>query len=191
MRETRLFHMAVVFLVCTAMVLPARAAVTDLYDWVVNIDSTPPYIVSATALDTSNEGVGIQTGDTVTIVFSDSTNAFLLNSSNIDLVLPLDNGHSWLDSSNNLLDADWTMTNVENDTLVITLQATALYPPTVEVGDIVSTDEFSITDISGNPVVTTAEIKGSFADPMGPDTIYVKVNNSQYQVIVPYGTAEI
>jgi len=160
-------------------------------DWIVNIDSTPPYILSATALDTSNQGVGIQTGDTVTIVFSGSTNAFLINSANINSVLPLSNNHSWLDSSYNLLGADWKQTSVPNDTLVITLQSTAFFPPSVEIGDVVSTDESSISDIYGNPVVTTTIIKGSFADPMGPDTIYVRVNSQEYQVIVPYGTPEV
>ncbi|MBU1626599.1 hypothetical protein KKB18_04445, partial [bacterium] len=160
-------------------------------DWVVNIDSTPPSFVSANALDTSNQGLGIQTGDTVTIVFNGSTNAFAINSMNIDSVLPLSSSHSWLDSSFNLLDADWEQTSVPNDTLIITLQSTGLYPPTVAPGDTIYTNEASITDIYGNPVVSSIQIKGSFADPMGPDTIYIKVNNQEYEASVPYGTPEI
>ena len=83
MRETRLFHMAVVFLVCTAMVLPARAAVTDLYDWVVNIDGVvserslgDPMPLDDTAFDhTTNLGTLLSTvtgaGSHSVIVFFD------------------------------------------------------------------------------------------------------------------------
>jgi hypothetical protein len=160
-------------------------------DWIVNVDSTPPYIVSATALDTSGKGIGIQTGDTVTIVFSDTTNAPLINSINVNSILHLNNGHSWLDSSSNILNVEWVKTNSINDTLVLTLQATAAKPPSVAIGDIVSTDEHTITDLNANPVVTNAVIKGSFADPMGPDTKYIRVNNQEGKVIIPWGTPEI
>jgi hypothetical protein len=116
-------------------------------------------IESITAYDTRMRR-GIQAGDYVVIKFDGATNGAFIDASNIDSILTLNNGHSWLDGSGNIGSAVWSTTTYTNDTLTITLSTTG-GPPSVAVGNIVTPDG-TITDSSGNPILNKAVVEGSF-----------------------------
>jgi len=102
-------------------------------------------IETAVASNTSGEnpGTGIDTGDTVVITFSSPTNAFSINSGNIDTVLSLSGAHTWGSS----ITAVWSTTTNTDDTLTITLDSTS--SPTVAVGDTITIQSSTIV-VSGN-----------------------------------------
>jgi hypothetical protein len=116
---------------------------------------------SLTADDNSGGVPGIQAGDTVTIVFNAETNAPTIDASNIDTVLALNNGHSWLDGSGAIGSVVWSTTTETNDTLTITLSDTTNVP-TIEVGDSVALDETTIANKYGDPILGSGTIGGSF-----------------------------
>ena len=106
---------------------------------------------------------GLQSGDSFTILFSGATNgaACSITTANIDTILKLSNGHSWVCSGSSIT-AQWSSTYNTNDTLKITITSgTGGCVPTVEVGDRVSLDGTCILDGSGNPIILQTEIKGS------------------------------
>jgi hypothetical protein len=129
---------------------------------------TPPVMISAIAYDRGGND-GIEANDTIVIKFSGPTNGAVINSSNIDAVLSLNNGHSWLDGSGGIGNAEWTTLNYLFDTLIITLSNTN-GAPTVEPSDIITVNSGVITDLSGDVVNDTQVIGGTF-DPLPSGTV--------------------
>jgi len=132
-------------------------------------ETDPPIILSATAADDSGGGIGIQAGDTVTIIFNESTGAPVINAANIDTVLQLSSGHTWLDGTGSISNAYWTTTTYSNDTLVIVLSTNG-GAPTVAVGDTVTADGITISDIMGNACSDSTNITGTFGADINPPT---------------------
>jgi hypothetical protein len=83
-----------------------------------------------------------------------------VDASNIDTVLALNNGHSWLDGSGNIDSAVWSTRIYPNDTLTITLSVNN-GAPTVTVGDIITLDG-NIKDRGGKGIVGSVTIGGGF-----------------------------
>jgi hypothetical protein len=127
-------------------------------------------VKSITAYDPDEKERGIQAGDYVVIRFDGSTNAPFINNSNIDNVLKLNNGHTWLDGSGNIGSAEWSTTTYTNDTLTIILSDTGGVP-SVKTGDVVTLDGVTILDSENNPVSTSCVIKGSFWDEVLEDAV--------------------
>jgi hypothetical protein len=124
----------------------------------------------AVASDTSG-GPGLANSDTVTIYFSDSTNGPTIDETNINAVLALSGGHSWIDSNKGVatgqLTAVWSSVNGKMYnvlTITIFIANPALGDPTIAVGDSITFDLTTIKDttISGNPVRGKMTLKGSF-----------------------------
>lgn len=140
--------------------------VNSLISDFASTDGAGPAIISAVASDASAVFVGIDNDDTVTVTFSEATNQPVINAAGIDTVLPLNNGHSWLDVSGAITQAVW---NGTGDALVVTLSNNG-GEPTVAVGDTISTDGATITDgASTASVVPFSDITGTFsADTTGP-----------------------
>jgi hypothetical protein len=124
-------------------------------------DAAGPAVLSAVASDETNLIVGIDSDDTVTVTFSESTNQPVINAGNIDVVLALSGGHSWLDGAAAIGSAVWSTPSV----LVITLSDTTS-DPSVAVGDTITLDGATITDgTNGSAVVASPAISGSFTPP--------------------------
>ena len=118
---------------------------------------TAPTLVEASAENTGGTSAK-EAGDTVDLEFSEDTNKFAITEDNIDDLLSLNNGHSWLDGDGELGDVDW---NSDGDELTITLSdGTSL--PTVAVADTVTIDGDDIEDEDGNPFTGSVVIEGSF-----------------------------
>jgi hypothetical protein len=127
-----------------------------------NVDLSGPIPISAVASDNVNPVPGIDNDDQVMITFDEPTDKPIIDVSNIDAVLTLSGGHTWLDGFGVIGDAEW---NPVGDKLLINL-STNFGPPTVAVGDIITPDGVTIHDIWGNPCVTSVIITGSF-NPVG------------------------
>jgi len=130
-------------------------------------ETDPPRILSATASDASGGGIGIQPGYRVTIIFNETTGAPVINSANINTVLKLSSGHSWLDGSGSISNAYWTKTTYTNDTLVIILKTNG-GAPTVSVGDLITCDGITISDVLGNATSDSTNIGGTFGADITP-----------------------
>lgn len=120
------------------------------------------YAVDPTLTEASAENTGgtsaKEAGDSVELEFSEATNKFEITEDNIDDILDLNNGHSWLDGAGGIGDADW---NSDGDELTIELSGdTSL--PTVAVGDTITLDGGDIEDEDGNDFTGTVTITGSF-----------------------------
>jgi hypothetical protein len=120
-----------------------------------------PVILSAEASDNVNLIPGIDDDDFVVMTFDEPTNRAAVNALNINSVLALSGGHSWLDGFGDL---DTTYWNPLGDMLMIELSVN-LGPPTVAVGDTVTPDGTTITDEWGNRAVSSVIITGSFSPP--------------------------
>jgi|GEM_PF-456151 len=129
-------------------------------------EQDPPEAIVAAANDTSQGGAGIQTGDSVAIVFDETMTPTPVYASNIDTYLALSGGHTWLSGYNSLQSTEWQNGNTR---LVIVLNTNGGVP-TVAVGD---TIDFSadIADQYGNPVTGTIDITGSFDEYTEPPVI--------------------
>lgn len=115
----------------------------------------------------------LSNGDTVTIHFSNSTNAPVIDESNIDAALQLSGGHSWLDSNNSgSLSAEWSSTNNHTDnvlTITIASNNDSTGDPTLAVNDTIEFSAYndyilypySITDPFGNTVRGKVTLKGN------------------------------
>ncbi len=128
------------------------------------MDLTHPVIDSAIAYDGTNAQEGIDDDDYVILYFSEPTNKPALDNTNIDNVLSLSNGHSWLDGFGGTGHCEW---NPDGTQLFIDL-TTAISPPTVTVGDLITPDSLTIQDGAGNPCFSPVVLGGSF-DPSGID----------------------
>ncbi|MDD5223477.1 MAG: Ig-like domain-containing protein [bacterium] len=120
------------------------------------IDSTAPQALQATA---SGSGTASpDAGDTVTIGFSEPVLDPQITADNINSVMSLNQGHSWLDGAGKIGGA---VLNSDQTALVITLSAEGS-PPTVASGDTITFDGTTVTDRAGNPVAGSVVITGVF-----------------------------
>lgn len=137
---------------------PATSAVTTAS---LTADTGGPSLVSAVAKNTGGTG-SKEPGDGVDLTFSESTNKPVINSGNVNTVLPLSGGHSWLSSDGTLGGASW---NVAGTMLTLTLGATTTASSTlasVAVGDTASLAGATIADLAGNPASGAKIISGNF-----------------------------
>ncbi|MBN2406173.1 MAG: Ig-like domain-containing protein, partial [Elusimicrobia bacterium] len=127
-------------------------------------DGAAPAVISATGNDSSGGGPGIQTGDQVQLIFSESTNAPSITKSNINSVLAV-TGYTWLDGSGNIDSASWNPSNV----LTVTLSAYSGVP-TVTVGvTTITCNGLTIKDSHGNAAASSIVLGGNFgADSIPP-----------------------
>ncbi len=121
-------------------------------------DMTPPVIDSAVAFDGTNHQPGIDNDDYIILYFSEPTNKPVIDSSNIDNVLSLSSGHTWLDGAGNIGTCIW---NANGDQLQINL-TTNTSLPTIAVGDTITPDSSTITDVNGNPCSSPVILGGTF-----------------------------
>ena len=142
------------------------------------VDGCGPRIITAVASDGTNPAPEIDDDDFVTITFHERSNAPFLDASNINTVLQLFGGHSWLDGSGGLGNAQWNSTG---DTLVIFLSI-GDSPPTVAVGDTIFPDRITILDTLRNPSIRAGVITGSFG-PVGTKEDMDQSSNVSYKLL--------
>ncbi|MDH5718353.1 MAG: hypothetical protein OEZ22_12060, partial [Spirochaetia bacterium] len=130
----------------------------------INITSTlSPVVVSATVSD-GGGGVGIQGGDKITIVFSQSTNAYDVSIGGIASNLSILGGGTWEAISGSEITSaniQWVTTDYANDTLIITLPAgtSASIAPGADTISVVS----NVQSLTGTPVLSGPyNINGDF-----------------------------
>jgi hypothetical protein len=129
---------------------------SDVY--LIKIDIWGPVLLSAVADDGIIPFPGIDNDDYVLITFSEATNKPNIDASNINAILSLSGGHSWLDGFGAIGSAVW---NASGNQLTIDM-STIVGPPSVAVGDTITPDSVTITDLSGNEAFISAVITGSF-----------------------------
>jgi hypothetical protein len=122
-------------------------------------DAPGPTLIQAYASDGPTQGPGIDDDDYVVLNFNTETNIPPLDETNIDAVLPLSAGHTWLSGGGALNSAVWSADSMQ---LVVYLVTTG-GAPTVAVGDTVYPDSLTITDRWGIPCESPRVIEGSFA----------------------------
>jgi len=124
-------------------------------------DLLPPLIDSAIASDGGIPLPGIDDDDYIVLYFSKKTNMPLIDSRNIDRVLSLSGGHSWLDGFGTVEDGIWSE---DGASLVINL-TTFISPPTIAPGDTIYPDGKTITDVYGNACISPVILQGTFDPP--------------------------
>ncbi|TET32994.1 MAG: hypothetical protein E3J72_18195 [Planctomycetota bacterium] len=124
---------------------------------VSEIDAASPVIVEALALESPPGGNGPDNGDIVQITFTEKTNKFGITGADIDAVLPLSDDHVWTDNTGQITAAEWDDAGI---ILTVTFSDNS-GQATLASGDIISPDNASITDATGNPVISLAQITGS------------------------------
>ncbi|MFQ5906887.1 MAG: hypothetical protein ACE5JA_10015, partial [bacterium] len=156
---------SVTYLVTVAVMLDGDSVPGDdtLRKTVFVRDGTGPVPDSAFASDGSFARMGIDEDDYVLIHFNESTNKPVLDSSNIDTVLKLSSGHSWLDGVGNLLYSEWDSAGKQ---LSVFLAPLFGVPPTISVGDTIYPDGVTIQDVWGNACTKWVTLGGTF-DPTG------------------------
>ena len=141
-----------------------------------SIDTIPPSIDTAYATDGSNVVPGVDTDDSVIVIFSDSTNMPQIEPDNINLILKLSNGHSWLDNNQSVF-TEW----------VTPCELKVSWPglngePTVAVRDTIYPDTLTITDRWGNACFKPVVLTGSFGpSPIG-ETVSSKNEKGCFRV---------
>lgn len=138
----------------------------------ITADTTGPVLQSAIAKNTGGTGAK-EAGDSVDLTFSEATNKPTINSGNVNAVLALSDGHSWLDSTSALGGAAWDSAGM---VLTITLSNTATTStstlPTVVVGDTATVGGSAIMDLAGNSASGAQPITGDFGgQPSGGGTL--------------------
>ena len=128
-------------------------------------DGAAPSLLSAVAGDGINDLDDKDSDDTVVLTFSENTTEYEITGLNIDTVLALNNGHSWLAVESILVSTEWTSPSVLTVTLNITDGT-----PTVAVNDVI-TPSSSITDGTNAMGVDTESITGSFDDVTAPELL--------------------
>lgn len=134
----------------------------------ITADTAGPILTNAIAKNTGGTGAK-ESGDSVELWFSESTNKPAVNSGNVNAVLPLSSGHSWLSSDGILGSATW---NVEGTRLTLTLGATTTASSTVAtvaVGDTVTVSGATVKDLAGNSATGSKIIAGNFSGPPADD----------------------
>jgi photosystem II stability/assembly factor-like uncharacterized protein len=141
-------------------------------DYTVDVEGPIPD--SAVASDGTNPLPGIDDDDYVLVYFDQPGNTPYLDALNIDSVLLLSGGHSWLDGFGGL---DTTYWNPAGDRLMIRLSV-EVSPPTIAVGDTITPDGVTITDEWGNPCIAQVVIGGSFDSPGVAEGLKIAVHQS-------------
>lgn len=119
--------------------------------------TTDPTLEQAKAKNTGGTSA-LEAGDSIVLEFSETTNKYAIDATNIMTEFGLSDSHTFLDGAGAIGDATWS---VDGEKLFIILSAgTSL--PTVKVGDTVSIEGSNIKDLSGNVVTGEAVIEGSF-----------------------------
>ncbi|MDH3976504.1 MAG: CxxxxCH/CxxCH domain-containing protein, partial [Deltaproteobacteria bacterium] len=116
-------------------------------------------LVSARAIDPSQNGKGINMGDQVLIKFNGSTQANVIDKNNINTAISLSSSHNWLDNggAGDIVSAVWS-----NNSTVLTITLSDTVPrPTVAVGDTVTLTG-TIKDTSGRPINGETVLYGTF-----------------------------
>ncbi|MDH3976245.1 MAG: NapC/NirT family cytochrome c [Deltaproteobacteria bacterium] len=122
------------------------------------------WMESARAKDLSAGGYGIQANDQVVITFNEETNGPLVNS-NIDSILVLNNGHSWLPDGGGLGGpgfAAWSTVTYPNDTLHVVFNNTT-GSLAVAPGDVITISDTILDGLKRPPLNDRIVISGSFA----------------------------
>ena len=128
------------------------------------IDTTSPALVTtnpAFASDGTAKLDALDDDDTVRFTFTEPMRAVTVDATNVNLVLGLNNSHSWLSGGTNgqITSANWTATT----TLEIKLKSNATQPATVAIGDTVTLSAGFFVDAAGNTLTgTTTTITGNF-----------------------------
>jgi len=135
--------------------------------------NSPALLDSAYAYDDTTFDYGIDDDDYVIMSFDQETNRPLIDASNINTVLSLNNGHSWLSGDGSLGTVSWINGQPAGDTLIVYL-STSGGLPTIAVGDTVTTGGVTITSTTGLADVSSFAISGSF-DPVAMEEDSVTV----------------
>jgi hypothetical protein len=136
----------------------ALYAIGGVVGYVV-VDATAPTALTAVAANGTGTAGTKDAGDRVTITFSEATNQPAITNANINTVLALSAGKSWLDGAGAIGSAVWTSATV----LTITLSGGGTPPalPTVDIGDVI-TPSSAITDLAGRAATGTVTITGAW-----------------------------
>ncbi len=105
------------------------------------------YITSAEILEGEIQNQAIDEDDTARIAFSESVAPITIHSGNIDSILQLSNGHSWLSGAGQLGSVMW---NDTEDTLEITFDS-SISPPTISDGDTLTPNQNSLSSAQDHP----------------------------------------
>lgn len=122
-----------------------------------NDPTSAPVLHEAEAKNTGGTAAK-EAGDSIVLEFSETTNKFPLNASNIMAEFKLSDGHTFLDGTGALGSATWS---VDGEELIITLSANGSFP-TVREGDSVTVIGTNIKDLGGAAVTGDAVVDGSF-----------------------------
>ncbi|MBN2545438.1 MAG: hypothetical protein JXB50_06555, partial [Spirochaetes bacterium] len=127
-----------------------------------------PQIISAAANDGTVLIAGIDDDDTMTITFNEDTNQPSITNLNINSVLALNNGHSWLSGSGAINSIAW-----QNATTLIIRFSIDGGAPTLELTDTITLDGTTIRDTSNNnsSTIPFSPILGSFTADSTPPAI--------------------
>lgn len=124
-----------------------------------SVDDAPgPILLEAVATDGPTGGPGIDDDDYVRLEFNSRTNIPAIDETNIDNILPLSGGHTWLSVDGSLTSAVWS---ADSSQLIVYL-TTSGGVPTVAVGDTVYPDSVTIQDTWGIACESPCLITGSF-----------------------------
>lgn len=148
------------FYTASASYTTNKSAVNDPYTsttkTIGSTDTGGPKLLSVSAEDTSGGGPGIDSGDTVKLIFDETTDAHAVNTGNINSVLTV-SGKTW----GGVTSAVWSATTYSNDTLTITLDGTG--SPDVASGESITIGANTIEDGSANDALgSPPKITGSF-----------------------------
>jgi hypothetical protein len=148
----------------------------------VTIDKAPPVILTAVAAPTGNTDPTVDSGDTLTITFSEPTD-MSINAGNLSSILTLSSGHLW----GGLSSAIW---NANGDVLTVTFSGSG---STIKVGDnitIVNTlrDTATVANESLNKVSVTP-ISGSFGTDTTPPYMVYASDITTNTLIVQFSEA--
>jgi hypothetical protein len=129
-------------------------------------DITCPSLQSAVAMNMTGGTSALDAGDQIVLTFNEATNKGVINTSNVNSTLSLNNSHTWLDVFGNLGSASW---NDAGTVLTLTLSTTSGIP-TIVVGDTVSLAGSVIQDTANNNACGSVAITGSFGTTTTPPT---------------------
>ncbi|MCK4306095.1 MAG: hypothetical protein KAY24_17780, partial [Candidatus Eisenbacteria sp.] len=147
----------------------------------VEHDANMPVMINAEIFDSEALVPGIDNEDYVLIAFSELMNKVKLHYhtgggpaiNNLDNVLPLNNGHSWLNYAGAAGATEW---NARGDSLRIYF--TRGHPwASIVPGDTISANGMTICDEWGNPLAGSVAVTGSFGGEYGCIAGTVSPNN--------------
>ncbi len=136
---------------------PTTSAVTTAAITVA--DTTAPALQTVVATNKVGGTAAVEAGDMVVLTFNEATNKPVIDASNINTILVLNNSHSWLDGASAIGSATW---NSVGTVLTVTLSAGTTVP-TIAVGDTVTITGTVIKDAANNNAAGSVAITGSFA----------------------------